>query len=103
LKKQFGNKNQETVNELKAEHLQFLRMAHTAICFIVRLVNKFKKDGKMITNTFEGINKELYVNAGMVKEEDIKTGWIYVLKSKSNHPEISGIKNLFKIGFSQHL
>jgi len=57
-------------------------------------------DGKMITDTFDNINKELYVNAGMVEEEDIKTGWIYVLKSKSNHPEISGIKNLFKIGFT---
>lgn len=64
------------------------------------LGKQIQKSGKLITNTHEGINNELYVNAGMVKEEDIKTGWIYVLKSKSNHPEISKIENLFKIGFS---
>lgn len=64
------------------------------------LGKQIQKNGKLITNTNEGINNELYVNAGMVIKEDIKTGWIYVLKSKSNHPSISGIKNLFKIGFS---
>jgi hypothetical protein len=64
------------------------------------LGKQIQKSGKLITNTLEGINNELYVNAGMVKEDDIKTGWIYVLKSKSSHPEISKIENLFKIGFS---
>lgn len=64
------------------------------------LGKQIQKSGKLITNTQEGIKNELYVNAGMVKEDDITTGWIYVLKSKSNHPEISGIKNLHKIGFS---
>lgn len=64
------------------------------------LGKQIQKSGKLITNTYDGINSELYVNAGMVMEEDIKTGWIYVLKSKSTHPSISGIKNLFKIGFS---
>ena len=61
---------------------------------------QLQKSGKLITNTDEGINNELYVNSGMVKEEDIRTGWIYVLKSKSQHAEISAIKNLYKIGFS---
>ncbi|HET9057009.1 MAG TPA: GIY-YIG nuclease family protein [Chitinophagaceae bacterium] len=64
------------------------------------LGKQIQKSGKLITNTYEGINNELYVNSGMVKEEDIQTGWIYVLKSKSAHPEISVIENLFKIGFS---
>lgn len=64
------------------------------------LGKQIQKSGKLITNTQEGINAELYVNAGMVKEEDIQTGWIYVLKSKSTHPDISSIKNLYKIGFS---
>jgi len=58
------------------------------------------KNGKMITNTNELIDNELYINSGMVKEEDIQTGWIYILKSKSTHTAISGIRNLFKIGFS---
>ena len=43
---------------------------------------------------------EFFVNESLVKEDDIQTGWIYVLKSKSTHPEISVIKNLYKIGFS---
>lgn len=64
------------------------------------LGKQIQKNGKLITNTQEGINNELYVNAGMVSEEDIQTGWIYVLKSKSNHPSIASVKNLFKIGFS---
>ena len=64
------------------------------------LGKQIQKSGKLITNTHEGISNELYVKAGMVMEEDIKTGWIYVLKSKSKHPAISGIENLFKIGFS---
>lgn len=58
------------------------------------------KSGRMITNTNESINNELYVNSGMVKEEDIQTGWIYILKTKSTHPAIAPIENLFKIGFS---
>src|SRR5690606_1137881 len=37
----------------------------------------------------------------LVEEEDIQTGWVYVLKSKSTHPEISAIENLYKIGFSR--
>jgi hypothetical protein len=64
------------------------------------LGKQIQKSGKLITNTYEGINNEIYMNAGMVMEEDIKTGWVYVLKSKSTHPSISSIKNLFKIGFS---
>lgn len=64
------------------------------------LGKQIQKNGKLITNTQEGINNELYVNAGMVMEEDIQTGWIYILKSRSTHPEISRIENLFKIGFS---
>lgn len=64
------------------------------------LGKQIQKSGKLITNTYEGINNEIYVNAGMVMEEDIKTGWIYVLKSKSTNPEIAAIKDLYKIGFS---
>lgn len=57
-------------------------------------------DGKLVTDTFENSNYDLFVNTGMVQEEDIQTGWIYVLKSKSTNPKISSIQNLYKIGFS---
>ena len=44
------------------------------------------ENGKMITNKHEKLEQELFVNAGLVKEEDLQTGWIYVLKSQStNH------------------
>ncbi|HTN07956.1 GIY-YIG nuclease family protein [Agriterribacter sp.] len=58
------------------------------------------KSGKLITNTYEAMENEFFISPSLVKEEDIQTGWIYVLKSKSIHPEISVIKNLYKIGFS---
>ena len=35
-----------------------------------------------------------------VKQEDQVTGYIYVLRSKSENPEVKSIKNLYKIGFS---
>ena len=64
------------------------------------LGKQIQKTGKLITNTDEAIADELYVGLGAVKEEDVQTGWIYVLKSKSAHPERSKIENLYKIGFS---
>lgn len=35
-----------------------------------------------------------------INDEDESLGWIYILKSKSQRPEIKDIKNLYKIGFS---
>ncbi len=64
------------------------------------LGKQIQESGKMITNTYESTENELFVNANLVKEDDIQTGWIYVLKSKSEHLEILAIKNLYKIGFS---
>ncbi len=58
------------------------------------------KNGKIITDTTEYSEEELFKKAGLVSEEDVKSGWIYVLKSKSKNPEISNLKNLYKIGFS---
>ncbi len=68
--------------------------------FFRSLGKQIQKDGKLITNTYVATENELFVNANLVKEEDIQTGWIYVLKSKSVNPKISSIKNLYKIGFS---
>ncbi|NJL11635.1 MAG: GIY-YIG nuclease family protein [Microscillaceae bacterium] len=65
------------------------------------LGKQIQKSGKLITKTYEEMNSDLYIHSEIIKEDDIHTGWIYVLKSKSNHPEISKIENLFKIGFSK--
>lgn len=58
------------------------------------------KNGKLITDTAENIEDELWKNAGVVSEEDVKSGWIYVLRSKSKNPKIAELKDLYKIGFS---
>lgn len=60
-----------------------------------------QKNGKMITNTDEGIQEELNKNSGVVNESDSQSGWIYILKSKSTHKDLLSIPNLFKIGFSK--
>jgi hypothetical protein len=57
-------------------------------------------NGSIISDTDKGTEKELFKNANIVNEEDVPTGWIYVLRSKSNNPKIAVINNLFKIGFS---
>src|SRR5680860_693996 len=66
------------------------------------LGKQIQKSGKLITNTYEKLEQELFVNTGLVKEEDVQTGWIYVLKSESTNIEISNIKNLYKIGFASN-
>ncbi|WP_047414674.1 GIY-YIG nuclease family protein [Cellulophaga sp. Hel_I_12] len=57
-------------------------------------------DGKIVSHTETEIEKELFDNVNSVNEEDVQTGWIYVLKSKSNHKDIATIKDLYKIGYS---
>jgi len=57
-------------------------------------------NGKLITNTHENIEQDLFINAGIIKEEDEPLGWIYVLKTKSTKKELSEIKDLYKIGFA---
>jgi len=57
-------------------------------------------NGKLITEPANLYREDLFVNASFVKEEDVQTGWIYVVKSKSDNPNISDIQDLYKIGFS---
>jgi hypothetical protein len=59
-------------------------------------------NGKLITNTYDKIEQDLFVNTGLVKEEDIQSGWIYVLKSKSTNSQIVTIKDLYKVGFASN-
>src|SRR5690606_25811662 len=61
-----------------------------------------QKNGKIVTNTDEGIYNQLQENFNTVQEEDIQSGWIYVLKSKSKNPQIQNFENLYKIGFSKY-
>lgn len=64
------------------------------------LGKQIQKEGKLVTNIDDIEEQNLFTNTESVKEEDIQTGCIYVLKSKSTNPNISSIENLYKIGFS---
>lgn len=64
------------------------------------LGKQIQKDGKLITKTSDKIEHDLFVNSGLVQEEDVQSGWIYVLKTKSTKKELTEIKDLYKIGFA---
>ena len=57
--------------------------------------------GYAITET-EAETHGRFFNPDDVKKGDQVTGYIYVLRSKSEKPEIKNIKNLYKIGFSTY-
>lgn len=59
------------------------------------------KNGMLVTNPDEAAYRELLENTRKVNEDDLQGGWIYVLKSKSENPEIKNLDNLYKIGFTQ--
>lgn len=58
-------------------------------------------DGKAVTRSMEKENENFIEDFSPVTAEDEEAGYIYVLQSLSNDPQISNIKNLFKIGFSK--
>lgn len=66
------------------------------------LGKQIQKSGKLITNTYEKLEQGLFVNSGLVNDDDLQTGWIYVLKSKTDNSDISKIKDLYKIGFASN-
>ncbi len=61
------------------------------------LGKRLKDDGKMVTaKSGEELN-----GLGQITDEDEATGFIYILKSKSEDDRIKSIKDLYKIGFSK--
>lgn len=61
-----------------------------------------QKNGKLVTNPDEDIEKELFDNAGMIGEELQQKGWVYILKTKSENQILKNMPNLYKIGFTIH-
>jgi len=57
-------------------------------------------NGKAITENVDKIQDKFDKNFNNINEEDKESGFIYILKSKSDKPEIKEIKHLYKIGFS---
>lgn len=56
-------------------------------------------DGYLVTESVED-NDVALKKAFNVTDEDRADGWIYVLESLSENPEIAKVKDLYKIGFS---
>lgn len=61
-----------------------------------------QKSGRLITQPEDLVQYISPENTSNISEEDLQSGWIYVLKSKSKNPDISAIKDLYKIGFSSN-
>lgn len=55
---------------------------------------------KMVSDLDESEQLDVFVSPENITDEDESSGWIYILKSKSQRPEIKDRQNLYKIGFS---
>jgi hypothetical protein len=58
-------------------------------------------NGKVVTANEDISNKDFLEKLSTVNEDDVESGFIYILKSKSEKKEIKEIINLYKIGFSK--
>lgn len=58
-------------------------------------------NGKAITKNVDAVNEQFIEHFNDITEEDEASGYIYILKSKSEKQEIKAIRNLYKIGFSK--
>ena len=57
-------------------------------------------EGYLVTESTEKDATIFEKKFSVVTNEDVHDGWIYVLRSLSNNPEIKKVENLYKIGFS---
>ena len=64
------------------------------------LVKALNLDGRSVTKNVEQVGKIFDNQENNIKEEDVASGYVYILKSKSDKEEISLIDNLYKVGFS---
>lgn len=58
-------------------------------------------NGKVVTDNEDTSNNDFLEKFSTVNEDDEESGFIYILKSKSDKQEIQEIQNLYKIGFSK--
>jgi len=58
-------------------------------------------NGKAVSENVDQVNESFIEKFGNVTDEDQEAGYIYILKSKSENPEIKGLQHLYKIGFSK--
>ncbi len=62
------------------------------------LGKQIEKDGKIVSDL--NVKEQTLFTNNTLNKDDVHTGWIYVLRSKSTNPAIKNIENLYKIGFS---
>jgi T5orf172 domain len=68
---------------------------------LYRSVQKLLYDnGQVVSETDNAVAETLSKNFNNITEADKTTGFIYVLKSKSDNSDIKAIENLYKIGYS---
>ena len=58
-------------------------------------------NGKAVSENSDAVNERFQEKFGIITDEDKEAGFIYILKSKSEKPEIANLKNLYKIGYSK--
>lgn len=58
-------------------------------------------NGRAVTRNAASVNYEFTETFSMVADTDEEAGYIYILKSKSDKPELKELQNLYKIGFSK--
>jgi hypothetical protein len=63
---------------------------------------KYRSLGKRILDSGKTVSARVSSSKNTISETDTASGYIYILKSLSNNPEISGKQNLFKIGFTSN-
>lgn len=64
------------------------------------LYKQLLKNGKSVSETNDESLNMFEKNMVGISDEDQATGYIYILQSLSNEPEIKSMKNLFKIGYA---
>ena len=65
------------------------------------LYKQLLENGKAVTENFEEVNEKFIEKFSNITKEDEEAGYIYVLKSLSDKPEIASKDHLYKIGYSK--
>ena len=66
------------------------------------LYKALQSSGKSILQNKERVNEQILESFSAITEEDESSGYIYILKSLSDDPDIASTKNLYKIGYSKN-
>lgn len=66
------------------------------------LYKALQSSGKSILQNKKKVNEQFLESFNDITEEDKSSGYIYVLKSLSDDPEIALTQNLYKIGYSKN-